>query len=224
MHAVSPQREVTSPGTSRRVLPGWFDPGEPHIARGPFARWPRTTDSVLAVIVFVGSLVAVAASALGDGESFTIAAIGDRPVGAFLMLAGAAGALLWRRRRPIAVAVLVMAIMVAWAFAGYGDGQDLAIVVVAYSVGRYTADHRHSLATVAAVVAVGVLDTVIDANQRVDIAPADPPRCAPLVRGPPDSQPRRLPGPPPGARRAAGGRPARSGPSSRRRRTVPHRP
>jgi len=173
MHAVRPQRETTSPGTgSRRVLPGWFDPGEPHIARGPFTRWPRTTDSVLAVLVFAGSLVAVAASARGDGEDFTFAEIGDRPVGAFLMLAGAAAALLCRRRRPIEVAGLVMAIMIAWAFAGYGDGQDLAVVVAAYSVGRYTADHRYSLVTVAAVVAVGFLDTVIDANQRVDIAPA----------------------------------------------------
>ena len=173
MHAVRPQREVTPQAENpRRTLLGWFDPGEPHIARGPFTRWPRLTDGALAVFVFVGSLVAVAASALGDGESFTVAAMGDRPVGAFVMLAGAAGALLWRRRRPIAVAALVMAIMIAWAVAGYGDGQDLAVVVAAYSVGRYTADHRHSLATVAAVVAVGVLDTVIDANQRVDIAPA----------------------------------------------------
>ncbi|HUV18239.1 MAG TPA: sensor histidine kinase [Ilumatobacteraceae bacterium] len=173
MHAVSQQREVISPATHpRRALLGWFDPGEPHITRGPFSRWPRTTDFALAVVVFASSLVAVAASALGDGESFTVDSIGDRPAGAIAMLAGAAVALLWRRRHPVAVAAVVMAIMVGWAIAGYGDGQDLALVVAVYSVGRYTADHRSSLVTVAAVVTVSLLDTIVDTNQRIDIAPA----------------------------------------------------
>ena len=173
MHAVSQQREVTSPATSPRpALLRWFDSGEPHIARGPFTRWPRTADGVLAVVVFAASVVAVAASAVRDGENITIDSIGDRPAGAFVMLAGAAVALLWRRRHPVAVAALVMVIMIAWAIAGYGDGQDLALVVAVYSVGRYTADHRYSLATVAAVVTVSVLDTIIDTNQRIDIAPA----------------------------------------------------
>ncbi len=174
MHTISHQHDVTSPATSRRRAPSWwwFDPGEPRPARGPFTRWPRTTDSVLAALVFAGSLVAVTASALADGEDFTIDAIGDRPFGAFVMLAAAAAALLWRRRRPIAVASVVMAIMIGWAVAGYGDGQDLALIVAVYAVGRYTADHRHSLATVAAAIAVGILDTIIDTNQRIDIAPA----------------------------------------------------
>ena len=95
MHAVSQQREVTSPATGPRgALLRWFDSGEPHIARGPFTRWPRTTDGVLAVVVFVASLVAVAASSVSDGENFTIDSIGDRPAGAFVMLAAAAVALL----------------------------------------------------------------------------------------------------------------------------------
>jgi len=173
MHAVSQHREVTSPTAHpRRALPGWFDPGEPHIARGPFTRWPRTTDAALAVVVFVVSVVSVTVSALGDGESFTARSIGDRPAGAFAMLACAAVALLWRRRHPVAVTALVMAIMMGWAIAGYGDGQDLALVVAVYSVGRYTADHRLSVVTVAVVVAVSVLETIIDTNQRIDIAPA----------------------------------------------------
>ncbi len=173
MHTVSHQHERMSPATSRRdALWAWFDPGEPHPARGPFARWPRVTDAALAVFVFAGSLVAVAASALGDGEDFTVNSIGDRPAGAFAMLAIAAAALLWRRRRPVAVAVVVMAVMTGWAIAGYGDGQDLALIAAIYAVGRYAGDHRHSLIAVAAAVAVSLLDTVIDTNQRIDIAPA----------------------------------------------------
>lgn len=173
MHAVSQQGEVTSLATRPRRAPlRWFDAGEPHIARGPFTRWPRTTDGALAVVVFAASLVAVAASALTDGENVTIESVGDRPAGAVAMLAGAAVALLWRRRYPVAVTASVLVIMVGWAIAGYGDGQDLALVVAVYSVGRYTADHRYSLATVAAVVTVSVLDTIVDTNQRIDIAPA----------------------------------------------------
>jgi signal transduction histidine kinase len=173
MHAVSEQREIASPGTPpRRTLLGWFDPGEPHMARGPFARWPRTTDGALAVVVFALSLLAVALSALADGESLTISSFGDRPAGAVAMLAGASVALFWRRRYSIAVAAVVMAIMIGWAVASYGDGQDLALIVAVYSVGRYTADHRVSIATVAAVVAVSILDTIVDTNQRIDIAPA----------------------------------------------------
>jgi signal transduction histidine kinase len=156
----------------RGALLGWFDTDEPHHYRGPFTRWPRATDGALAVIVFVVSLIAVGASALGEGEDFTIDSISDRPSGAFAMLAVAAAALLWRRHRPIAVTAFVSAITIGWAIAGYGDGQDLALIVAIYSVGRYTTNHRHSLATVAAVTAVSILGTIIDTNQRIDIAPA----------------------------------------------------
>ncbi|MGB5758053.1 MAG: histidine kinase dimerization/phosphoacceptor domain-containing protein, partial [Acidimicrobiales bacterium] len=124
------------------------------------------------MVVFAGSLVAVALSALGDDEDFTIDSIRDRPSGALAMLAVAATALLWRRRRPVAVTAFVTTIMIGWAVAGYGDGQDLAIIVAVYAVGRYTTNHRHSLATVAAAMAVSMLDTIIDTNQRIDIAPA----------------------------------------------------
>ena len=144
----------------------------PRPARGPFTRWPRVTDAVLAVAVFAASVVAVAASALDNGADFTAESITDRPTGALAMLAVAAAALLWRRQRPIAAAVGVTAIMIAWAFAGYGDGSELALLVVLYSVGRYAADHRHSLAIVLAAMAAGVLETIVDVNQRIDIAPA----------------------------------------------------
>lgn len=173
MHATTHQREVTSPVTNRRrSLLDWFDPGEPHPSRGPFARWPRVTDAALALVIFAGTLVAVALSALGDGEDFTVDSIGGLPPGAFVMLATAAAALLWRRQRPIAVTAFLLAIMIGWAIAGYGDGQDLAVIAAIYAVGRYTTEYRHSLTTVAAVIAVGILGTLIDVHQRVDIAPA----------------------------------------------------
>ena len=150
----------------------WFDTVEPHLARGPFARWPHVADGALAILVFGVSAVAVAVSALDDGEEFSTAAIGDVPAAGFVLLGLAAISLLWRRARSIAVTTCVLGIMIGWAFAGYGDGHDLALVVAAYSVGRYTTDHRHSLAAVSAAVAVSIIGTIIDSHQRVDIAPA----------------------------------------------------
>ena len=173
MNAVTHPREASSPAPGRRrSLLEWFDSGEPHPVRGPFTRWPHLTDAVLAVIVFAGSLVAIAASALADGADLTFEAIVDQPFSAFVMLALAAAALMWRRQRPVAVTAFVMAVMIAWAFAGDGDGQDLAIIVAIYAVGRYTTDDRQSVATLAAVMVVSILGTVIDTNQRIDIAPA----------------------------------------------------
>ena len=149
MNSVTHQRKDTAPAPPRREAWGsWLDPGEPHPFRGPFTRWPRVADSALAVVVFAGSLIAVAASALDDGEQFTIAEIGDLPAMGLTLLGFAAAALLWRRGRPIAVTTFVLVVMIVWAVAGYGDGNDLALIVAIYSVGRYTASHRDCLITV----------------------------------------------------------------------------
>ncbi len=155
-----------------RALESVFGPIEPHLARGPFARWPLATDVALAVIVFVVSLVTVAASAVEDGDSLTMSDITDRPGPAVVLLAVAAGVLVWRRAHAVEVTAVVLGMMVVWAIAGYGDGQDVALVVATYSVGRYTIDHRASAATVVAAVVISLLGTVIDSSQRVDLAPA----------------------------------------------------
>ena len=166
-------RDTTAPhGPARRAWTAWFDPGEPHPSRGPFSRWPHVADSALALAVFLGSMVTVAASALADGDELTTAAIGDHPALGFVLLGSAAAALLLRRRRPIPVTAFVLTLMMAWAIAGLGDGQELALVVAIYSVGRYTSDHRHSLATLLAVIAISIVGTIVDPNQRVDIVPA----------------------------------------------------
>lgn len=154
------------------ALAAWLGPGDPHPYRGPFTRWPHAADGALALFVFAGSLVAIATSRLDDGEDLTLAAIRDRPVGAFVLLAVAATALWWRRSRPVTVTAFVLFLMIVWAIAGYGDGQDLAIIVATYSVGRFATNYGHSLLAVFAAAAVGIIGTVIDANQRIDVVPA----------------------------------------------------
>lgn len=160
-----------SPGWERALL-RWFDPREPFTYRGPFLRWPHISDGVLAVVVFALSLVAVTVSALDDGEDYSINVIGDIPAGAVTLLAAAAVALLVRRRSPIGAATVVMAMMLTWAIAGYGDGQDLALFVALYAVGRYVPEPRRAIAILIAAVAVSTVGTIIDASQRVDVAPA----------------------------------------------------
>ncbi|MDH3293539.1 MAG: histidine kinase [Acidimicrobiia bacterium] len=173
MTALTPRRGVAATVIGRvEALLARFDPGDPHPYRGPFTRWPRVADGALALTVFAASLVTVTASGLDDREAFTLASIGDRPAGAFVLLALAAAALVWRRQRAIAVTAFLLAVMIAWALAGYGDGQEPALLVATYSVGRYTANHRHGLATIIAVILVSIIGTIIDPNQRVDIAPA----------------------------------------------------
>lgn len=151
---------------------GWFDPGEPHPSRGPFARWPRATDAGLALVVFLISVGAVGLSALGDDDAVTVRAVVDVSSGAIALLAGWSAALWWRRSQPLVVTIVLLVGMLAWASLGFGDGQDLPLVVALYSVGRYHTDHRRSLTIVAIAVAVSVVGTLVDANQRVDLAPA----------------------------------------------------
>lgn len=173
MAALNPLRGVAETAIDRvEAVLDRFDPGEPHPYRGPFTRWPAAADGALAVVVFVTSLVTVTVSGLDDGEALTWSLLGERQSGAFILLAMAAASLVWRRQRPIAVTTFILALLVGWAMAGYGDGQEFALLVATYSMGRYTADHHHSLATVVAVIVVSIIGTVIDPGQRVDVAPA----------------------------------------------------
>ena len=169
---------VTSPSTGTQLKDTesrsrpWSAPfaSEPSHRRGPFVRWPRTSDAILATAVFIASVLAVSVDGLDTGQEFSPSVIGDQPVGAYLILAAMASSLLWRRRRPLAVVGFNLVLVVAWATLGYGEGQDLALVFAIYSVGRYVADVRQSLAAVAVAVAVVVLGTAIDDMQAVDVA------------------------------------------------------
>jgi signal transduction histidine kinase len=173
MATVDQQRDTVAPATGRiAALVERFDPSEPHATSGPFSRWPRATDGTLAVIVFLASLVFVAVSRLDDGGTFELASIGDLQAGALVLLAAGAAALWWRRARSLAVTALVLAVMLVWAVAGYGDGHDVMLGVAVYSVGRYGADHRNSLAAVVAAFSLSLLGSIIDSNQRIDVLPA----------------------------------------------------
>ena len=76
--------------------------------RGPFARWPRAADAVLAAAVFLGTVFVTD----GPGDSLVTRPIGDVPIPALLVFAVASAALYWRRHAPLAVLAVAL---VAWA-------------------------------------------------------------------------------------------------------------
>ncbi|MER5210126.1 sensor histidine kinase [Streptomyces sp. NPDC002838] len=134
--------------TPGRSVPGRF--------RGPFTRWPRGADAVLATAMFL--LAVLLEDAPGD-------AMAVRPVtGIFqpvLLLFAVAGVALYRRRRR-PVAVLCVA-LVAWApTLGSSYSTMGGIVIVAlYSVGRHADGNRWGPLGVGAAIAAVTIDGLL---------------------------------------------------------------
>ena len=55
--------------------------------RGPFARWPRIADAVLAVVVFGIVVISVSAASV-DSDEFAVEVIGDLHIAAYGILGG----------------------------------------------------------------------------------------------------------------------------------------
>jgi len=128
----------------------------PRRFRGPFARWPRAADAVLAIAVFLATVFVVE----GPGDTLATRPVADVPVAALLVFAVAGAALYWRRRVPL---VVLGVAVIAWAVtlgSGYADVGGVTIIAL-YSVGRYADEVGWGHAGVAAAVAVFVADSLI---------------------------------------------------------------
>ena len=125
--------------------------------RGPFARWPRAADAVLATAVFLANVFLVD----GPGDSTVIRPIGDVPITALLVFAVASAALYWRRHAPLAVLGVAL---VAWALTLGGSESQLGgvAIIALYSVGRYAGDSRWGQVGVAVAVAEVSVDLLND--------------------------------------------------------------
>jgi signal transduction histidine kinase len=125
----------------------------PRRFRGPFTRWPRAADAVLAIAVFLATVFLVD----GPGDAIVIRPIGDVPVAALLVFAVASAALYWRRRAPL---VVLGVAVIAWAVtigSGYADLGGVAIIAL-YSVGRHATNDRWGHVGVAAAIVVVSID------------------------------------------------------------------
>ncbi|HUH06677.1 MAG TPA: sensor histidine kinase [Egibacteraceae bacterium] len=134
----------------------------PHLSvpprfRGPFARWPRASDAVLAIAMFLLTLSVVD----GPGDTVVIRPISDVPIAAVGVFAVASAALYWRRRAPLVVLAVAL---VAWAVtigSSYSDLGGVAIVAL-YSAGRYAPERRWGHVGVDAAIVVVTIDGITD--------------------------------------------------------------
>ena len=136
-----------SPGALRPVAGDGF--------RGPFARWPRAADAVLALVL----LVLVTVFATGPDDSVVVRSPADVPAAILLLFVVGSGALAWRRRAPVVVLAVVLA---AWGLtlgSGFSDLGGHALVAL-YATARYSGHDRAGLVGGEAALVVLVLDGV----------------------------------------------------------------
>ena len=130
---------------------------QPRRFRGPFARWPRAADAVLATAIFLGTVFVTD----GPGDSLVIRPIGDVPIPALLAFAVASAALYWRRHAPLAVLAVALAAWASTIGSGYADLGGVAIIAL-YSAGRYATTDGWAHLGVGAAIVVVILDNLTD--------------------------------------------------------------
>ncbi|MFE6332006.1 sensor histidine kinase [Streptomyces sp. NPDC057806] len=141
-------RTAEPAGTPVRRVPSKF--------RGPFVRWPRTADAVLALAMFLATTLLEE----GPGDTIVARSVVDLPLPVLLLFTAAGVALYWRRHKPVAVLGVALA---AWApTLGSSYATVSGIVMVAlYSVGRHTDDRRWGPLGVAAAAGALTIDGLL---------------------------------------------------------------
>lgn len=107
--------------------------------QGPFTRWPRAADAVLALVVFLAIVFVTSEEPSGD---LAIRSLSGIPIAGLFVVAVASGALYWRRSRPL---VVVGVTFLATALSIGSDALDtvgIAMMVALYAVGRYATNDR----------------------------------------------------------------------------------
>ena len=133
--------------------------------RGPFARWPRAADAVLAAALLAASVLLQD----GPGNTLVLRPLDELPLVGAVLLAGAGAALYWRRRAPLPVLAGVLAAWVLTLGQEHSDFGGYAIAAV-YSTGRYADDGRWTHLGLAGAVVVLALDGVADVLPWGDVA------------------------------------------------------
>ena len=101
--------------------------------RGPFTRWPRLSDTLLAIVSFALTIAIWADDRTGDTPLSLLA---------FALFLVGNGALCWRRRLPERVHAIVLAASALAMLAGDLKGPMFALPISLYSLGRYSDDDR----------------------------------------------------------------------------------
>jgi signal transduction histidine kinase len=124
--------------------------------RGPFARWPRASDAVLAAVLFLTTVFVTE----GSGDAPALRSITEVPPVAALAYAVAAIAIYRRRSAPVAVLGVALA---GWALALPTNDSNVGLIALfaLYAVGRYATNSRHGLAGLATAIALLTVDGLI---------------------------------------------------------------
>lgn len=120
--------------------------------RGPFTRWPRLSDALLAFVSFGLTLAISSEEQAEDSASL--------PFAAFLLFALGNGALYWRRRHPERVHGIILAASAIAMLSGYLRGPIFAVAISLYNLGRYSDDDRRSTTGLIAAYALIVIGEV----------------------------------------------------------------
>ena len=116
--------------------------------RGPFARWPRSSDTLLAIVAFAFTI-----SFWSQGDADEPGA-GTLPFGAFVLFLIGNAALVRRRNNPEVVHWIVLAASALSMARGYLGGPIFAMVISLYSIGRYSDDNKKSYVGVGVAIAL----------------------------------------------------------------------
>jgi signal transduction histidine kinase len=138
---------------------------QPRRSRGPFVRWPRAADSVLAFVVFLFTTFLVD----GPGDTMVVRPIYDLPIAVLLLFVVACAALRWRRRAPLVVLGVTVS---AWAVTLGSDYANLgmATIFALYGAGRYAEDSRWNHVGVAMAIVVVNLDALTGPDPWAEVA------------------------------------------------------
>lgn len=119
--------------------------------RDPFSRWPRVSDSILAIVVFLWSVF------ISDepNQDLAIRAVSDLPLTAILVYVVASGALYWRRSQPLIVLGVDLAALAL--LMGLGPYSLWAMPFALYSVGRYAISDQWNYYGVTAALALATI-------------------------------------------------------------------
>lgn len=119
--------------------------------RGPFTRWPRAADTVLAFFAFALTL-AMWFTYLRHHPEIQISSLAL--IGVLVLFFLGSGALLWRRSEPLLAHGVVLATSALAMALTYTDGPIVALVISLYSLGRYASNDKWSYIGVGAAIAL----------------------------------------------------------------------
>lgn len=130
--------------------------------RGPFTRWPRCTDALLAVIAFGATAFQGSFEDPVANQGFTVGLIADVPISAYVILGLASAALYRRRSEPLPVLAVNLVVSAVWVAFKYVEDPSFGLLFALYSVGRYEASNQRSLAAIGgALAAISVEDLIL---------------------------------------------------------------